>query len=179
MGFMEKVGATLATKYGVVTGGKHEGCQVAMGNPPEKKVEAAYSFSQVIFVEGNEEKGRYNIAQLRMVVNGNNEQAVQMRVFFNESEYSDFDLQLHKEDNIGVKLLKSFFGQKGGASASPQEQKELKFHNMIVFFQNTLACMRKQDVDFFEGYFMDNDVLNDLTKKLIKIYRDNVEKTAQ
>ena len=27
MGFMEKVGATLATKYGVVTNGKHGGCQ--------------------------------------------------------------------------------------------------------------------------------------------------------
>jgi len=179
MGFMQKVGATLATKYGVVTGGKHEGCQVAMGNPPEKKVETAHSFSQIIFVEGNEEKGRYNITKLRMVVNGQNEQAVQMRILFNESEFCDFDLLLHKEDNVGVKLLKSFFGQKGGANATPQQQQELKFHNMLVFFRNTFACMRNQDVDFFEGYFMDNDVLDDLTKNLIKLYRDTVGKDAQ
>ena len=175
MGIMEKLGATLATKYGVVTAGKHQGCQIAMGNEPTKKVETANSFSQIIFVEGNEEKGRYDIAKVRMTVVGRNEQAVQMKVVFSENETCDFDLLLHQEDKAGVKLLKSFLGQKGGAAASSQEQKELKFHNMLVFFRNTLLVMRSQDVDFFEAYFAANDVLDDLTKKLIKLYRDKVE----
>ena len=45
MGFMEQVAATLSTKYGVVTSGKFEGCQIALGNPPEQKVATANSFS--------------------------------------------------------------------------------------------------------------------------------------
>lgn len=179
MGMMEKVAATLATKYGVVTGGKHEGCQIAMGNPPDAKVQTAYSFSQIIFVDGNEEKGRYDIKTLRLQKLGHNDQGVQMRIFFNEKEACQFDLLLRQEDKFWVKLLKTFMGQKGGAQDSAQDQKNLKFHNMVVFFQQTLACMGKSDVDFFEAYFMENDVLDDLTKKMIKIYRDTVNKNAE
>lgn len=179
MGFMEKVAATLATKYGVVTSGKHEGCQIAMGNPPDKKVEASYSFSQIIFVEDNEEKGRYNIDTLRLTKIGQNDKGIQMRLFFNANEVCEFDLLLRQEDKFWVKLLKTFLGQKGGAQDSAQDQKNLKFHNMVVFFRNTFLIMTKDDIDFFEGYFMDNDVLDDLTKKVIKIYRDTVAKRNQ
>lgn len=67
MGFfdkiMKKVGATLATRYGVVSGGKYEGCKIAMGNPPTEKVTAANSFSQMIFLKENEEVARLNIAR--------------------------------------------------------------------------------------------------------------------
>lgn len=179
MAFMEQVAATLATKYGVVTSGKFEGCQIALGNPPEKKVETAGSFSQIIFVDGNEEKGRFDIAKVRIVLLGNNSTGVQMGIGLPDHDACEFDLLLKQEDKIWVKLLKSLLGQKGGANASAQEQKDLKFHNMIVFFRQTFAVMGNKEIDFFEAYFTENDVLDDLTKKLIKIYRDNVSKAKQ
>ncbi len=179
MGFMEQVAATLATKYGVVTSGKFEGCQIAMGNPPEKKVETASSFSQIIFVEGNEEKGRYDIDKTMMLMHGHDDKGVKMSLRLPEGDICEFDLLLKQEDKFWVKLLKSFMGQKGGTTASAQEQKDLKFHNMIVFFRQTFAVMGNKEIDFFEAYFAENDVLDDLTKKLIKIYRDTVNKKKE
>lgn len=179
MSFMEKVAATLATKYGVVKSGKHEGCQIAMGNPPDQKVTTSYAFSQIIFVDGNEEKGRYDIKTLRMKKTGHNDQGVQMTIFFNAKEACNVDILLRQEDKFWVKILKTFMGQKGGASTTVQEQQEMKFHNMVVFFKNNFACMTKDDIDFFEAYFMENDVLDDVCKKLIKVYRETVNKDGQ
>ena len=173
---MEQVAATLATKYGVVTSGKFEGCQIAMGNPPEKKVETANSFSQIIFVDGNEEKGRYDIVKVRMLMHGNNEKGVQMSVQLPDGEICKFDLLLRQEDKFWVKLLKTFMGQKGGLNDKAQDAKELQFHNMVVFFRQTFAVMTDKEIDFFEGYFMDNDVLDDVTKKLIDLYRATLSK---
>lgn len=187
MGFMEQVAATLATKYGVVTSGKYEGCQIAMGNPPEKKVEKAYTFSQIIFVEGNEEKGRYEINKTLMMVHGNNENGVQMSCRLDDGTICEFDLLLKPKDKLWMKLIKTFFGQKGGIKTTDKggvdatilEEKKLRFHNMVVFFDNTFCCMTSKDIDFFEGYFMDNDVLEDLTKKMIEIYRNTKGKVSQ
>ncbi len=179
MGFMEKVAATLATKYGVVTSGKFEGCQIAMGNPPDKKVEAAYSFSQIIFVEGNEEKGRYDIDKMMMLMHGHDDKGVKMSLRLPEGDICEFDLLLRQEDKFWVKLLKTFMGQKGGLNDKAQDAKELTFHNMIVFFQNAFGCMSNKEIDFFEAYFAENGVLDDLTKKLIKIYRDTVGKKKE
>ncbi len=65
MGFFDKVlskvGAALATRYGSVVSGKYAGCKIVLGNPPTEKVSVANSFSQIIFLSENEEKGRYNI----------------------------------------------------------------------------------------------------------------------
>ena len=178
MGFMEKAAATLATKYGVVTQGQYQGCQMALGNPPDKKVATSTSFTQVIFVDGNEEKGRYDILKLRMSVVGHNDKGVQMAVRFTDGKTSQFDLLLKQEDKLLVKILKTFFGQKGGLNDNAQDQKNLKFHNMVVFFNNTALCMGPADVDFFEGFFMDNDVLDDLTKKLIGLHRAKFPKNG-
>lgn len=175
MGFMEKAAATLATKYGIVTGGKYEGCQIAMGNPPDKKVTTANTFSQIIFVEGNEEKGRYDILNVRLAMTGSNDKGVQMAVRFPDGQISQFDLLLRQEDKFGVKILKTFLGQKGGFNDKAQDAQNLKFHNMVVFFQNTHYCMGKKEIDFFEGYFMDNDVLDDLTQKLIRNFRAKLQ----
>ena len=65
MGFFDniltKVGAVIATKYGTVMSGRHEGCAVALGNPPNEKVSVANKMTQIVFVSGTEEKGRYFI----------------------------------------------------------------------------------------------------------------------
>lgn len=171
MGFMEKLGATLSTKYGVVTSGKHGGCQIAMGNPPNKKVDVSYSFDQIIFVMEKEEQGRYDIkTDIKCLhVMGDDEKGVQMQMLFANDDYCEFTLRFTPPENKAVKLLKTF----GGGNPGPQTA-EQKFHNMIVFFRNTFAVMLPSDIAFFEQYFGKNDVLDDLTKELIDMYKNAV-----
>lgn len=68
MGFFDKVlskvGATLATKYGSVADGKYAGCMIALGNAPTEKVSVTNSFSQIIFLNENNEIARYNISDI-------------------------------------------------------------------------------------------------------------------
>lgn len=174
MGFMEKLGATLATKYGVVTSGKHGGCQIALGNAPDKKVEAAYSYEQMIFLMEKEERGRYDIVRdLKCLhVDGTDEYGVNMQILFENDDYSEFTLRFTPEENKVAKILKAI----GGGKASGPQTPEQKFHNMIVFFQNTMVKMLPSDIDFFEKYFSDNGVLDDLTKRMIEIYRETFSK---
>ena len=65
MGFfdnvLKKVGASLATRYGIVSSGKYLNCHIAMGNPPKAKVSTANNFSQIIFLKDKEEVARFNI----------------------------------------------------------------------------------------------------------------------
>ena len=65
MGFLDnalkKIGATLATRYGVVSSGKYKGCDIVLGNPPTKKISTSYSFSQMIFLDDKEEVARLDI----------------------------------------------------------------------------------------------------------------------
>jgi len=171
MGFGEKLGATLATKYGVVTSGKYKDCQIALGNPPDKKVTTSYSFSQIIFVDGSEEKGRYDIIKVRMLVHGKDEKGVKMSFQLEDGEICEFDLLLKQEEKFAAKLLKSFLGGGNKDSANEAEQ---KFHNVVVFFRTVLAVLVPKDVDFFEEYFRVNGVLDDLTKKLIVVYRSKM-----
>lgn len=66
MGFLDnvlkKVGASLATRYGVIQSGKYKDCRIALGNPPKEKVSTTYSFSQMSFLNGNDEVARLSIA---------------------------------------------------------------------------------------------------------------------
>lgn len=171
MGFMNKVGAKLATKYGTVTRGKHSGCQIALGNPPTKAVEAAYSFDQIIFVEGAEEKGRYNILEdlVGFAVLSHDEHAFQMMLMFKTEETCEFNLEIRKEDKPLTGLVKSFLGQKTTASASEQEKLELQYRGVKVFLQNTAYRMLPKDLKFFRSYLGDRDLLDDLTNKIIDI----------
>ena len=177
MGFMEQAAASLATKYGTVSEGKYEGCKIAMGNPPDKKVEAAYSFSQIIFVDGKEEAGRHDISTLRISVLGKNEDGIQLVIFFSETERSIFTLELKKkgDESFIASLLKAFIGPK----RTPEQEHEAIYHNMVIFFRQTFAVMIGDAVDVFEAYFKENDVLDDLTAKLIAMYREKIANKAK
>ena len=177
MGFMEKLGATLATKYGVVTSGKHGGCQIALGNAPDKKVETASTFEQIIFLMDKEERGRYDIAHdLKCLhVDGTDEYGINMQILFQNDDYSEFTLRFTPEENKAVKMLKAFGGGKASGSQTPEQ----KFHNIIVFFRNTMVRMLPSDIDFFEKYFSDNGVLDELTQRLIDIYRNSWKKAEE
>ncbi len=61
--FTKKLGAKLATRYGVVSSGEYEGASFAMGNPPKAKVTTANSFSQIIFIKDDEEAARFDIGK--------------------------------------------------------------------------------------------------------------------
>lgn len=61
--FLKKLGAKLATRYGVVSSGEFKGADMAMGNPPKAKVTIANSFSQIIFIKNDEEAARYDIGK--------------------------------------------------------------------------------------------------------------------
>ncbi len=125
MGFFDKVlskvGATLATRYASVVNGKFVGCNISLGNPPHEKISVANSFSQVIFLKGNEEMGRYNIATDLEDIEylGTSELGYRCTLTFTNAETSEFDLTKEK------------------AKAS-------------VFVTNTKTLMRKETYDFFE-----------------------------
>lgn len=59
--FLKKLGASLATRYGIINDGKFADCEIVLGNPPKEKVSTANSFSQIIFLKDKEEAARFNI----------------------------------------------------------------------------------------------------------------------
>lgn len=172
MGFMEKVGAKLATKYGTVYKGRHAGCQVALGNPPNKKVELANSFSQIIFVEGTEEKGRYDILQDVGGISllSYDERAFQMVIVFADEEPCYFNLEIRQEDKPVAGLIKGFLGQKNTVSASPQEKLELQYRGVKVFLQNTaIKFLISENIETLRDYLQERDILDEVTMKILDL----------
>ena len=169
---MEQAAASLATKYGVVSEGKYEGCKIALGNPPDEKVTTANTFSQIIFVDGKEEAGRYNITDLRIASLGETEKGIELVIFFNQDEKSIFTLakKEQSDDSFIVTLLKSFIGPKH----TPEQAHADIFHTMVIFFRQTYVIMIGDAVDTFEAYFAKNDVLDELTQKLIALYKAKI-----
>lgn len=170
MGFMEKVGAKLATKYGTVYKGRHNGCQVALGNPPDKKVELSNSFSQIIFVDGTEEKGRYNILEDigGMSLLSYDDKAFQLAIVFKDEEHCFFNLEIRQEDKPVAGLLKGFLGQKNTTNASPQEKLELQYRGVKVFLQNTaLKFLISENIETFRNHLQERDILDNLTRDIL------------
>lgn len=170
MGFMEKVGAKLATKYGTVYKGKHNGCQVALGNPPDKKVELSNSFSQIIFIDGNEEKGRYDILEDigGMSLLSYDDRAYQVALIFKDEEHCFFNLEIRQEDKPVAGLLKGFLGQKNTTTASPTEKMELQYRGVKVFLQNTaLKFLIAANIETFRNHLQERDILDDHTAKVL------------
>ena len=172
MGFMEKVGAKLATKYGTVYKGKHAGCQVALGNPPNKKVEFANSFSQIIFVEGTEEKGRYDILQDVGGISllSYDDRAFQLAIVFMDETHCYFNLEIRQEDKPVAGMIKGFLGQKNTVSASAQEKMELQYRGVKVFLQNTaMKFLISENIETLQNYLQERDILDNVTKKVLDL----------
>ncbi len=147
MGFMEKLGATLATKYGEVTEGKHKGCTVALGNPPDKKVTTSNTFSQIIFLENKETMGRYDIGEQAKTLKclGKNDESLLVEILFNDGESSTIRLTTAKEDNAAVSILKKNFGLKSATKVNDNgttaTDNAVKYHNIKVFLETFyLVC---------------------------------------
>lgn len=181
MGFMEKAAAKLATKYGTVTRGKHSGCQIALGNPPEKKVETTHTFTQIIFVDNGEEKGRYNLLEdlIGMTMMSSNDKGFHFILLFKNEENCEFDLEIKQEDKPLVGMLKSFLGQKTTAGASPKDKAELQYHNVKVFVQNMGLRMLPKDLRFFRDKFTELGILDNLTNDILDIILKNAPEVEE
>lgn len=176
MGFMEKVGATIATKYGTVIEGKHQGNVVALGNDPSKKVEATYSFSQIIFLDGTDEKGRYDIKEdfKAVKVLEETEKGLKVLALFANDEHFTLELEWKKEDSFAVGLLKTFLGAKK-ADETEQEKAEKKYRPIKVFMESFFVKLTPDTAGFLLSFYEKNNILDDITKesleKLIAVYK--------
>lgn len=171
MGFMDKVGAKIATKYGTVTSGRHAACQIALGNPPGKAVETAYGFKQIIFVEGATEKGRYDILKdlAGFALMGHDERAFQVLLMFGDKETCEFNLEIRQQDKAVAGLVKGFLGQKTTANMSPQEALEQQYRGVKVFLQNTALKFVPNDLAFFRDHLNGLGILDNLTAEIIAV----------
>lgn len=170
MGFMNKIGAKIATKYGTVTQGRHAACQIALGNPPGKAVETAGVFKQIIFVEGSDEKGRYDIVKdlVGFAVLGHDDRAIQIMLMFTDKQTCEFNLEIRQKDKAVAGMVKGFLGQKTTSNMSPQEALEQQYRGVKVFLQNTVLKFPPEDLKFFRNYLSDLGILDNLTGRLIE-----------
>ncbi len=154
MGFMEKLGATIATKYGSVTEGKHKDCLVALGNPPDQKVTTSNKFTQIIFLENKETMGRYDIGieakALRILAN--DADSCTVAIDFADGESCTIVLTTPKEDNAAVSLLKKNFGLKSAtkvnANGTTETDNSVKYHNIKTFL-----------LTFIDNYANDDEMM--------------------
>ena len=176
MGLMEKVGATIATKYGTVIEGKHKGTIVALGNDPSQKVAASYEFKQIIFLDGTEEKGRYDIAESfkGIKILEETEKGLKVLALFEDGEHFTLELEWKKEDNLAVGLLKTFLGAKK-ADATEQEKAESKYRPIKVFMDSFFSKLSPDSAEFLLKFYQKHGILDEINKqylmKLIATYQ--------
>ena len=129
MGFLDnllkKMGAKLATRYGVVSSGEHDGADLVMGNPPKAKVSVAYSFSQIIFIKNDEETARFDIGKE-----------------IAEVEYIE-TIQFPQTGKNGYRCKLTF--KKGDTC-----EVDLFPSKVRVLYSNLKGIMNKETCDFFE-----------------------------
>ncbi len=176
MGLMEKVGATIATKYGTVVEGKHEGTIVALGNDPSQKVSATYEFKQIIFLDGTEEKGRYDIAECfkGIKILEETENGLKVLALFEDGEHFTLELEWKKDDNFAIGLLKTFLGAKK-ADATEKEKAESKYRPIKVFMDSFFSKLSPDSAEFLLKFYQKHDILDEINKqfltKLIATYQ--------
>ena len=168
MGFMEKVGATIATKYGTVIEGKHEGTIVALGNDPSEKVEVTNKFTQIIFLDGTEEKGRYDIKESFKAIKVMEETEIGLKVLalFNDGEHFVLELEWKKEDSFAVGLFKSFIGAKK-VDETEKEKAERKYRPIKVFMDTFFIKLSPDTAEFLLKFYKKHDILDEISQKLL------------
>ena len=167
MAGLKDLAATLTTKYGKVTEGKYLGCDIAMGNPPsDKPVSISYSLSQIIFLDGTEEKGRYNIYKdiAEIVRESDAPQGYKMSMRLKSGETIKFDLNLVPKDNLLVNFVKMLMGM---VPKDEQGQQERRMKPVRTFVQNTAGVLSAEDLEYFRKEFVMKGGLDDVTKTVL------------
>ena len=178
IGFMEKVGAKIATKYGTVTEGVYKGTQVALGNDPNKKVEFADRFEQIIFVDGTEEKGRHNINDeiVGVLINSQSVNGLDVAVMFRDEQKFMFVLEWKKEDGFGKDLLKQFLGAKK-TNQTEKEKNEDKYHHIKTFVLSVFTKLTPDSVDFLEDFYQRHDIMDEISEKMFSLLKERFGKS--
>lgn len=175
MGFMDKLGATIATKYGTVIEGKHEGNVVGLGvgsgsDASEKKVQTVVIPNQVVFFDGTEEKARYDIGDnfkpRGVNVLGETEKGLKVCVFFNSGEHFTIELEWQKEDSPLEDTVKKLLGFKK-MDATKQEKAEKKYHNIKTFMQAFYTKLSPETAEFLLAFYDKHGILDDLNKEFL------------
>lgn len=166
MGIMENIGATIATKYGTVTEGKHAGTVVALGNDPLTKAGFTHTFSQIIFLDGTVEKGRYNINESFTGVKIIEETAKGYKILgvFKDDEHFILELELKKDDTMAVGLIKTFLGTK---KDKPEDKAENKYRPLKVFTLSFIDKLSPDTAEFLIALYEKNGILDELNNKLL------------
>ena len=177
MGFMEKVGATLATKYGTVTDGIYKGTQVALGNEPNKKVEFTDKFTQILFLDGTDEKGRHDIEKDIMGVSivSESENGLSVEVLFHNNEHLTFILEWKKDDTFAKGLVKQFLGAKK-VNQTEQEINENKYHPIKTFVFSVWPKLTSDSVDFLQNFYQNHSILDKNSIKMFDSLKEFHEK---
>lgn len=169
---MQKIAAKLATKYGEVTSGKYKGCQVALGNDPDpnKKVEGSDNFTQIIFVENDTEKGRYDIESLKEVAHIEEiEGAIQVKIVFEDDDECVFDLKILPDDKFPMTLIKPLLMQEEPISERTPNN---KYRRVYVFFMNVMSRLADEEMRYFLLYFTKKQLFKD--PKWLKIEKERL-----
>lgn len=158
---MQKIAAKLATKYGEVTKGKHKGCQVALGNDPNpnKKVEGSDNYTQIIFVEEDAEKGRYDIEDLKEVAHvGATEDAIQVKIVFENDDECVFDLKILPDDKFPMTLVKPLLMKEEPISEKTPNN---KYRRVYVFFLCVMGRLSYEEMKYFLLFFTEKRLFKD------------------
>ncbi len=166
MGIMENIGATIATKYGTVVEGKHSGTVVALGNDPSTKVGFSHTFTQIIFLDGTIERGRYNINDSFSGVKIIEETSKGYKILglFKDEEHFVLELELKKEDTMAVGLLKTFLGTK---KDNPSDKVENKYRPLKVFTESFIDKLSPDTAEFLIALYEKNGILDEPSKKIL------------
>ncbi len=155
---MEKLGATLATKYGNVTEGKHKGNQVALGNDPSNKVTTVDKFTQIIFLDGKETTGRYNIGSEATMLHyvDSTDDIVTVSLDFADGESCTIELTTPKDDKFIVALLKKQIGLKSNtqinSDGTTEQNNDNKYHHIRTFIFTFVDHIDKESEQKFIAF---------------------------
>lgn len=174
MGIKEKIGATIATKYGTVIEGKHKGTVVALGigsgDEASTKVEFVDGFNQIVFFDGTKEKARYGIdknfglAAINILEKTDN--GIKVKAAFNDEQYFIFELEWKKEDSFIVDLIKKLLGFKK-VDESKTEKAESKYRPIKVFMGAFYTKLSPETAQFLLSFYEKHNILDDSNRKLL------------
>ncbi len=166
----QKIGATLATKYGLVNNGKYVGCKIALGNDPSKKISVSNVFEQIIFIDGKEEKGRHDIAaeikSLKPIKE--TKDGIEAVLTFTDVKTSDIFISQKELETGWVKFLKMFLNSssnKGSAQTQYDVAKE-KYHYICSFLTAFVSKYDSDDISWLRRFNTDHSLaIEALVKK--------------
>lgn len=173
MGFMQKVVATIATKYGVVTEGKYEGAVIALGNDPNGKVEKATQFKQIIFIEGNEEKARFNIDEdIKILsITGETENGLSVVGLFSDDERFALEVKWKKDVPKAVKIA-SIMGSVFTNGMYIEQSDEEKYHNIKVFMYTVVGKLSPDSLQFLLDFYKQHNILDEANQEILNFCLD-------